>query len=206
MKTKIKICGITNINDALFAQECGADFLGFIFYKKSPRYILPLKAKEIIDKLDKKIKKVGVFVNESYEEILRIKKECGLDFVQLHGDEDLEFCEKFDLSIIIKAIRVKDEINLDKYIKLKYILLDKFSASEYGGAGKTFDWQKAVDFCKKYKGNLFVSGGLNSSNVLDAIETLHPYAVDVSSGVEKEPGKKDCDKVREFVELVNIKK
>jgi len=205
MKPKVKICGITNIKDAIEASWSGADLLGFVFFKKSKRYIIPQKAKEIIDILPPFVLKVGLFVNEKTPTVKRIAKYCKLDFVQLHGDEGANYFKKLKGLRIIKAIRLKDKMSLRNLEDLAcdLILLDNYSASEFGGTGKKFDWMLAKEI-KKLKKPYIISGGLTPYNVNKAVKMFSPYAVDVSSGVEKKPGKKDKILVKEFIK--NAKK
>ena len=201
MAAKIKICGITNIDDALEANSYGADALGFVFYKKSPRYIEVKLAKEIILKLPPFTAAVGVFVNETYKNIEKAIDTCSIRVIQLHGDEEKDFCSKFDVKVI-KAIRVKDENSLEmmKRYKVSAFLLDNFSKEIPGGTGKSFDWDLAIR-AKRY-GNIILAGGLNPENVIEAILKVKPYGVDVSSGIESKPGKKDYEKMRRFIEAV----
>ncbi|MBS3158352.1 bifunctional indole-3-glycerol-phosphate synthase TrpC/phosphoribosylanthranilate isomerase TrpF, partial [Candidatus Woesearchaeota archaeon] len=215
-KPKIKICGITNREDALLAAELGADFIGLIFYDKSKRFVDEVKAKEICDELSKKfadVKKVGVFVNEKIEKIVEKVNLLGLDIVQLHGNESDEFVielkKKLEKTKIIKAIRVRDNTDLIAEIKNKinsadYILLDTYSEDAYGGTGKSFDWNKLVDLKKgledieiSFSQKVFLSGGINSSNI-EKILVYNPFAIDISSGVETSPGKKDKNKLIEL--------
>lgn len=197
---KVKICGITNLVDALFACEFGADALGFIFYKKSPRYISPLNVGKIIAKLPPFTTTVGVFVNELPDTINMIVNDTGLNVVQLHGDEPVEFVKVID-SPVIKAVRIKNEmdVKLLANYSVTAFLLDSLTKS-YGGSGKTFDW-KIAKKAKKF-GKIILSGGLTPSNVVEAIRMVSPYGVDVSSGVESEPGKKDKKKVKDFIRVV----
>lgn len=199
---KVKICGITNPDDAIHACECGADLIGFVFYKKSPRYIAPERAGLIIKRLPAPVEKVGVFVNESSETINRIVEDTGLTVVQLHGEETPEFTKEIKVKVI-KAIRVKNEDDISGMQKysVSAFLLDSFTQS-YGGSGKTFNWEIAKE-AKKY-GKIFLSGGLTPDNVADAISAVKPYGVDVSSGVESAPGKKDKNKVKEFLKKVKL--
>ena len=191
-----KICGITNREDALCAVKCGADALGFIFYEKSPRYVAPEKAAEIICDLPPFVTPVGVFVNAPH--IAATVKLAGLRAIQLHGDEPPEACLGHDVPVI-RALHVGNEFDalaLRSY-PVHTFLLDTARAGSYGGTGETFDWAKARE-AKNY-GRIILSGGLNPDNVREAIEQVAPYAVDTSSGVEAEPGKKDHKKVRDFL-------
>jgi len=203
-KTKVKICGITNYKDAKICIDAGADALGFVFYKNSKRYITPIKAKEIIRKIPPFISKVGVFVNENFENIIEIANLIKIDYIQLHGYETPEFCKKIsNYYPVIKAILIKDENDLKQFkIYKKYVnfLLDTKSES-FGGSGKSFNWNLILNYKEKI-GNFILSGGLNKDNIVDAIKLLNPYAVDISSGVEKSAGKKDKRKVEEFISIV----
>lgn len=197
---KIKICGITSLEDALVAADAGADALGFMFYKPSKRYIKPGEARKIISMLPPFIGTVGVFVNQTSDEIISIQKEAGFDIIQLHGDESADFCRKFERAI--KAIRIKDRLNhseIDSY-PVQAILFDKYSEESYGGTGKSFSWEilKNLRISKK----IILSGGLSSENVARAISVVNPYAVDVSSGVEERPGKKSAEKIKKLIEAV----
>ncbi|MFH0926019.1 MAG: phosphoribosylanthranilate isomerase [bacterium] len=198
---KVKICGITNLEDAKASIDFGADALGFVFYKQSPRYIKPSVAKSIIIKLPPFISSVGLFVNESKEKVIQIARFCNFGVIQLHGNESHSFCLGFREKII-KAFRVTNESSLEtigKY-KVSAILLDTFSKDNPGGTGKTFDW-KLAQAVKEKSGKIILSGGLTPNNVAEAIKLVKPYGVDVSSGVEKEYGKKDHDKLREFIRI-----
>ncbi len=200
---KVKICGITNIQDAKASVAAGCDALGFVFYKKSSRYIVPKKAKKIIDKLPKRIFKIGVFVNGTEKSVKDIAKSCNLDILQFHGDESPEFCRKFPKYRIIKAFRVKDSIDLENVLRYKTFayLFDTFTKSNIGGTGKKFDW-KLIRHIGKIKRPIFLSGGLTAHNVKQALRIVKPQWVDVSSSVESEPGKKSVKKVQEFIRVV----
>ena len=197
---KIKICGITKIDDALHATELGADALGFNFYKKSPRYIAPEKASEIIAQLPPFVVPVGIFVNEREEKIRDIQFTTGIKILQLHGDERPEFCARFGFgSRVIKAFQVKDRESLKHMVQYRVsaFLLDSYRDSLRGGTGVAFDWHLAV--VAKTFGKVILAGGLTPENVAMAIEKVVPYAVDVSSGVEAEKGKKDHEKLKKFI-------
>jgi phosphoribosylanthranilate isomerase len=202
MLTKIKICGITNLDDALLAVDLGADALGFVFYPKSPRCVKVHDAANICNALPPFVAKVGVFVDELEYEIEKALKECLLNALQFHGDEPPGFCQKFAAKSI-KAIRVRDEESLraaEEY-DVDALLLDTYTDESRGGTGRTFDWSLAVRAKEFLSGPLILSGGLTTANVQEAIRKVRPYAVDVASGVEREPGKKDPEKLRRFIEL-----
>ena len=202
--TKVKICGITNLDDALTAVEFGADAIGFVFVPNTPRYIESAKAAEIIMRLPPFVTTVGLFVNDSQEHIEQIANQCKLNVLQLHGQEPPDFCLQFNRKVI-KAFRVKDKeslIVLPKYTVSAY-LLDTYVKGAMGGTGVTFDWRLALD-AKKY-GPVILAGGLNPENVAKAIQQVRPYGVDVSSGVEAEPGKKDHGKIKDFIEAAKWK-
>jgi phosphoribosylanthranilate isomerase len=191
-KVKVKICGITKLEDASNAVELGADALGFIF-APSPRQIAPQKASEIIRAIPPLVKTVGVFVNEAPATIREVMQHCGLDLIQLHGDESPAFCDEF-MPYAIKALRIKDESSLQLsqayHGTIRALLLDTYSKDMVGGTGKTFDWDLAVRI-KNQGIPIILSGGLTPSNIAQAINTVRPYAVDVNSGIESYPGKKD---------------
>lgn len=198
---RIKICGITNIEDALLSVDLGANALGFVFYKGSKRYIEPDNAKSIISKLPPFVTTVGVFANQELDELKKIKEKAGFDAFQLHGDESPDFCMKLE-GKIIKAIRVKDSIDpkeVESY-PAQAILFDNYSAEAYGGTGETFGWEilKGFDTSKK----IILSGGLTPENVAQAVKIVNPYAVDVSSGVEENPGRKNPNKLKRFIKAV----
>lgn len=195
---KVKICGITNLDDAMAAVEAGADALGFIFYKESPRYIEPSKAGEIIKNLPPFVKTVGVFVNEKEPEVRRVIESTRIDILQLHGEEPPGFCTLFNRPVI-KAIRVKERESITclANYNVSAFLLDSHNRKGYGGTGEGFDLDIAVE--AKIYGRIILSGGLTPENIMDAIDKVMPYAVDVSSGVEASKGKKDHDKMRLFI-------
>jgi len=192
-KVKVKICGITNWTDARRAVEAGAQFLGFNFYRPSPRYIQVAAARRIIRRLPDGIAAVGVFVNESEANMLAIARRVGLDYLQLHGDEPPEQVARLKREIaVIKAIRVRDSFRpkqLDSFGRASAILLDGFDARRHGGTGKTFNWNLARG--SNGSRRIFLAGGLTPENVAEAIRVARPYAVDVCSGVEARPGRKD---------------
>lgn len=200
--TQIKICGITNEEDALYAAKLGAAALGFIFYPPSPRYVRPKVVRKIVKKLPLNLVKVGIFVNESAEKINKIIKYCGLDFIQLHGDEPVEFCRNFPASTIIKTVELLRESDLVKAFSYNVaaILVDSRHAGLYGGTGKKADWKLAQRI--KSKKLLILSGGLNGENIKEAIEKIAPHALDINSGVEKSPGKKDHIKLARLFDIV----
>ena len=199
---EIKICGITNVSDARITAECGADALGFIFYPKSQRYVVPAKAKEIIQKLPSEIIKVGVFINHEIQEVREIAQFCGLNLIQLHGDESPEYCAQFPLSSLIKAVscQTEEEIRELRNYPVAAILMDGRDPGRYGGTGKKSDWRLAIKVKETHP--LILAGGLNKENIRKAIETVRPQAVDVNSGVEISPGKKDPRKITEIVRIV----
>lgn len=198
---KVKICGITNLEDAQAAVEEGADMLGFIFYNKSPRYIEPEKAKEIISNLPQEIEKAALFVNEEKGAVVDILSRIReIDLLQFHGDETPDYCDAFNKRII-KAIRVKNKDSIRELASynVNFFLLDAWKRDVYGGTGLNFDW-KLTENAKQYKVPIILSGGLNPDNVKKAIELVRPYAVDVSSGVEISPGKKDSELIKKFIQ------
>ncbi|MFH1009416.1 MAG: phosphoribosylanthranilate isomerase [Candidatus Latescibacterota bacterium] len=201
---KVKICGITNLDDGLAAAELGADALGFVFYPKSPRYIEPDRAREIISRLGPFVIPVGVFVNERKEKVGEVIAVSGIEAVQLHGEESPAYCASFGNVKVIKAFRVSDDFDpalLGDY-EVDAALLDAYRKDAYGGTGETFTWGLAQK-AKAY-GRIILAGGLTPENVASAIREVRPYAVDVSSGVEKTPGIKDREKMRGFMDRVNL--
>jgi phosphoribosylanthranilate isomerase len=200
--TEVKICGITNREDALTAVHAGADALGFIFYPPSPRFVLPDQAREITQWLPGSICRVGVFVDEDPEEVRRIKSFCGLDLIQLHGKESSDYCALFSPPVLIKAVSLGNEEDLAVLgdYPVKAILVDTASPGRPGGTGRTCDWSLAKKAGEKHR--IILAGGLNLGNILLALGAVSPQAVDVGSGVEARPGKKDPGKVRELVAAV----
>jgi phosphoribosylanthranilate isomerase len=201
---KVKICGITNFKDARQAFEAGADFLGFNFYLRSPRYVTPRTARGILRRLPKKLASVGVFVNEREDEMLKIARQVGLDYLQLHGEESpaaiVHLARKLP---VIKAVRVRNSFRaaeLNRYKHVAAFLLDGFDRRRRGGSGKTFRWNIALR--AKRAGRIFLAGGLTLENVGEAIRRAKPYAVDVCSGVETKPGKKDPALMASFIRSV----
>lgn len=198
---KIKICGITRTEDALFSEEIGAWAVGFIFVKDTPRFLNPDIAGNIIDKLSKRIEKFGVFVNSSHKEISETVKISGLTKIQLHGEESPEFCRKITELTgkeVVKAFRIKEEKDLSGIETYRdvvsYILLDTYSENQYGGTGKCFDWEIAHK-AHKFKIPIILAGGLTPDNAKEAYIKVNPFAIDISSGVEKSKGIKDPAKI-----------
>jgi phosphoribosylanthranilate isomerase len=209
-RAKVKICGITNLKDARQVIKEGADFLGFNFYEGSSRYISPAKARKIAEALRERVTVVGVFVNEDERKMLEIAHSVGLDYLQLHGDETHAMVARLKRSQpalkIIKAIRVQKSFRagqLAGYKRADALLLDGFDSRLRGGTGKTFDWSVA-ERAKRY-GRIFLAGGIRPENAAVAIRAAQPYAIDVCSGVESAPGKKDHAKVRELMRAVTKK-
>lgn len=218
--TKVKICGITNEKDALWATNLGADYLGFNFFAGSPRKISPELAKKIIAKLPPFISTVGVFVNEEIKTVLKIVKKCNLSLVQLHGEETAEYCEKFKVESlklkvgIIKAFRIENEKSLEpisQYVeKVDYFLFDTYVPGIEGGTGVPMsreNWDLALKVKEMFISTsnpkpIFLAGGLNPENVQEAVIKVKPYAVDVASGIERLPRRKDYEKMKTFIQAV----
>ncbi len=199
---RVKICGITEKDDAFKAVKFGADALGFVFYKKSPRYLSASRARNIIEVLPPLVTTVGVFVNDRLGAISDIASFCGLNVVQLHGDEDHHYChrlKRYNFKII-KAFRVDAAFDFEQVKKYDVdgFLFDAFQEDAYGGTGKSFNWEllRKADL----KVPFILSGGLTQENVMEAVQCVKPYGVDVSSGVELEPGKKDHRKMMAFIQ------
>lgn len=210
VRTKIKICGITNLEDARFASGALVDYLGFIFYEKSPRYIEPAEAGAIINWLEGP-EKVGVFVNQPLDDVNQIAKQTGLDYVQLHGDETPEYCSLVDKPVI-KVIHIEEESvdyllkhQIEQYSEVADLLLfDTKIDGLWGGTGKSFDWSVITELDTEIP--FFLSGGLNSKNIKKAIKTVQPYGIDVSSSLEQKPGLKDFEKIEVFMGEINALK
>src|SRR5712692_3794327 len=201
---RVKICGITNSADAFAAIDAGANLLGFNFYEKSPRHITEAEAAEIRARLPKKIEAVGIFVNASPAEVTSLRKSLKLDAVQLHGDETPDSVAQIArLMRVIKAFRVEPEFplaTLDEYPEAFAFLFDAALAGQYGGTGLTTDWDVARRAALSRR--IILAGGLKVGNVGEAVRIVRPYAVDVASGVESKPGKKDHARMRDFVQAV----
>jgi phosphoribosylanthranilate isomerase len=199
MHVKVKICGITNVDDAIAAVDFGADALGFVFFEGSPRRISYKDAAAIIKKLPSFVTSVGVFVDDTPERIEEITSRTGIDVIQLHGNEPPDMCRLSRR--VIKAIRVKSLESLDPLIhfkdKVSAFLLDTFTPDVFGGTGLIFNWDIAA-YAKQY-GRIILAGGLTPDNIAEAITRVRPYGVDVSSGVESEKGKKDRNKMELFI-------
>ncbi|HEY5648643.1 MAG TPA: phosphoribosylanthranilate isomerase, partial [Nitrospiria bacterium] len=196
---RVKICGLTNPEDAMAAAEFGADAVGFVLYRDSPRYIKPGDVREIIAGLPPFVTTVGVFADAGEEEITSIVDRCGLDIIQLQGDETPELCRRLGPRVY-KAIRVRDEGSLVRMasFSVSAFVLDTFRKDQLGGTGHTFDWNLALK-AKDY-GSVILAGGLNPDNIRKAVVTVRPAGVDVSSGVEATLGKKDPKKIKAFIE------
>ncbi|MBO6793301.1 MAG: phosphoribosylanthranilate isomerase [Balneolaceae bacterium] len=203
-QTKVKICGITNLEDARFASGAMVDYLGFIFVESSPRYIDPEKAGAIVNWVEGP-EKVGVFMDQPLDDVNVLAKFSGIDLVQLHGNETLEYCQLIEKPII-KVIHVgetssKEEIETQVALYsevAEFLLFDTKANGKFGGTGKTFDWSLLNEIADDIP--FFLAGGLNPENVSGAIEMVQPFAVDLNSGVEEEPGLKDFEKIEQLME------
>jgi len=196
---KVKICGITDLQDALAAIDLGAHALGFNFYRKSPRYIEPTQAKSLVEALPPLISLVGIFVDEySPDRVVNIAHGVGIDSVQLHGSESPEYVRKLAGFRVIKAFRVDEQFKIEQIANypVHAFLLDGHRAGYLGGTGKTFDWDLAL--ASKRYGRLILAGGLSSENIFEAVRRTNPYAVDVCSSIESQPGKKDLNKMKDL--------
>lgn len=201
-RVRVKICGVRSLDEAEAAIEYGADALGFNFWPHSPRFIMPCDAQEIIKKLPPVVSCIGVFVNEEPERIIEIASATGLNGIQLHGDETPDICSRLGGLKLIKAFRVGADFDLNriKDYNVNSVLLDTKVKNNYGGTGERFDWSIAIE-AKRFA-PIILAGGLSAENVAEAIEYAHPMAVDVCSGVEAEPGRKDISKIRDFMKAV----
>ena len=207
-RIRVKMCGTTNLEDALAAVEAGVDALGFIFYKKSPRNIDPKMAKIIIEQLPPFVDTVGVFVDRDQKEVEEIIRFCGLGYVQLHGQESPKYCERLARSTapcqVIKALRVGGDLQenditpYNEYVK--GFLLDTYQKGVKGGTGQRFDWSLIQGL--KLQRDVILAGGLDPKNVQEALAAVRPYALDVNSGVETNPRQKDHDLIRQFIRQV----
>jgi phosphoribosylanthranilate isomerase len=204
---KIKICGITNPEDAAAAVEAGADALGFVCYRKSPRFIEPALVRQIVRSLPPLVMPVGVFVDEDPQVVRNLMDDCGLALAQLHGNESAIYCKELGRTVL-KALRVKDRSTFLALAEfrgragVRGFLLDAFSDQAYGGTGQVIDWQLAAEAARS--ASILLAGGLTPDNVEKAIVAVRPYGVDVSSGVEQAPGKKDHEKMRAFIRSAQV--
>ena len=201
---RVKICGITNAADTMAAIDAGANLLGFNFYEESPRHITPAEAAKIRPQLPKRVKAVGIFVNPLSTEVIALRKSLKLDAVQLHGDESPDFVANIaSAAPVIKAFRVEPEFplaTLDEYPGAFAFLFDAAHAGQYGGTGRTTDWDAARRAALSHR--IILAGGLKVENVGAAIRIVRPYGIDVASGVESSPRKKDHGRLREFIQEV----
>lgn len=199
MSVIVKICGITSAADALAAAAAGADALGFMFYEPSPRHVTISQAAEIIRQLPPFIIKTGVFVNAPADFVTRAIHECSLNLLQFHGEETPAYCTQFGV-MSMKAFRIRDAESLQalKDYPTDAWLLDAYTPGKRGGTGEKFNWDLAIE-ARKLGRPIFLAGGLTPENVGEAVRKISPYAVDVSSGVEMAPGKKDAEKVQNFI-------
>jgi len=202
MPVRIKICGITRYEDAKVAASIGADAVGFIFYAKSPRCITPEDAAHIIKQLPPFVSRVGVFVDEDIDRVIAVARATGIDTVQLHGTESPRYCTKLPLPVI-KAFSIDSstDLTLLEQYRVAGFLLDTWAAGRRGGTGRTFDWSIARSACIKYS-RVILAGGLNPTNLEEALETVQPYGIDINSGVEIKPGIKNPRKMRDAVQIV----
>jgi phosphoribosylanthranilate isomerase len=204
-KTWIKICGITRAKDALAAAELGADAIGVNFYPKSPRATSVADLADLVEGLPERMAVVALFVNPAPELVRQVLETGAVDLLQFHGDESAEFCEQFETPYM-KVVAVKADSDLKfefaKYETAQYILLDSFDPIMPGGTGKTFDWSRVVELTEQQRARLVLAGGLTPANVGEAIEVVHPFGVDVSSGVEASKGIKDLNMMQVFIEGV----
>lgn len=203
MRTRVKICGINRAEDAQVCAEAGADAIGLVFYTNSPRAVSIQQAQDVLQSLPAFVTSVGLFVNPDANRVSEVLDQVALDCLQFHGDEDRAFCEQFSRPYI-KAVRMHANQNVDDmaqhYYSAKALLLDTYVADQAGGTGQRFDWDRVPRDCGL---PIILAGGLSPDNVGDAIRKVHPYAVDVSGGVEKSRGIKDPGKIKQFIDEVN---
>jgi phosphoribosylanthranilate isomerase len=201
VRVRVKICGITNVEDAVASVDAGADALGFMFFPESKRHLALDRAAEIIRRLPPFISKVGVFVNPAAEAVHEAIEQTGIDTLQFHGAESPEFCAAFNKVKVVKAFRVRGASVLEECLKFPDYawLLDSHVSGAQGGTGVTFDWNVAAAATKLSR-MIILAGGLKPETVAEAVQRVHPFAVDVSSGVESAPGRKDHQKIRQFIE------
>ncbi len=203
LKTRVKFCGVTRVEDALHAASIGVDAIGLVFYAESPRVVSIEQAKAIVDSLPPFVTRVGLFVNAERVEVEQISKEVGLDVLQFHGDESPEDCEHYDRPFI-KAVRMQEGIDLKKisqqFNNAQALLLDAYDKAKYGGTGKAFDWDIIP---KDLSMPIILAGGLSPDNVAEAIKNVRPFAVDVSGGIEQIKGIKDNKKMNAFMNGVS---
>lgn len=203
-RTKVKICGLTSLHDARFVSGALVHYMGFIFYEESPRYIKPAEAGAIINWIEGP-QCVGVFVNQPLDDVNMVARQTGIDMVQLHGTESAEYCGLVEKPVI-KAVHVSENTTADMLAEqiepyrssVDYLLFDTQTDGQWGGTGQYFDWNVLEQLSSGIP--FFLSGGLQAGNVREACQTVHPYAVDLSSGVESEPGIKSFDKIEDFME------
>lgn len=195
---KVKICGITNLEDALTAIDAGADALGFVFHPQSPRHVFPEQAAAIIRHLPPFVQTIGLFVDEPLDMVNAAADQCGLDVIQLHGMERPGYCDSVRRRVI-KTFRMKDITSLEpmRDYRVSAFLLDAWSPAAHGGTGQTFNWEIAA--CASQSNRIILAGGLTPENVAEAVRKVRPYGVDVSSGVESGPGKKDSRRIVDFI-------
>ena len=203
-RVRVKICGIRSIDEARVAQQLGVDALGFNFWEHSPRYIAPAEAAKIVHELNPFVSCIGVFVNEESDRVREIHGQVGLSGVQLHGDETADYCKSLTRIKLIKAFRIRDGFDPAsvKTYPVAAVLLDAGVPGQFGGTGQGFDWQVAIEV--KHYAHVVLAGGLTTDNVAEAIRGVRPWAIDVCSGVEAEPGRKDLGKMKRFMAEVEI--
>lgn len=198
---RLKVCGITSLTDARLAVECGATYLGFNFYRPSQRYIDPVAARKIVAALPVGVESVGIFVDEPDPDgVVRILEQSGVALAQLHGEESVEYCLRVGAERVIKAFRVGGDFHSARAMEypVRAVLLDAYDPRLHGGTGKTTDWTVAADLARRV--SLFLAGGLSPENIIAAVRTVRPYAVDLNSGVESAPGIKDATKLKLLAE------